>query len=114
MKLLLYDIPKNITNILIVEILDLYIKLFNTYTKKIEFIGKLDELDEEILNFVNVEKEITANKISDHMGLSVEDTIEKLESLRKYYFIFKKKPVSPEMGKDDLYCSFYNLFVGDE
>lgn len=87
----------------------LSIKLLNTQTGKLEFIGELDELQEKILNLINDQKELTAKEIAEKTDISVEDTIEKLKTLNDKFFIFTKKPFSREKGRDDFYCSFYNF-----
>jgi len=87
----------------------LSVKLLNASTGKLEFIGKLDKLQEEILNLINEQKELTAKDVAEKTEISVEEAIKQLKILSTNFFIYTKKPVSPEKRKDDIYCSFYNL-----
>jgi ribosomal protein S25 len=87
----------------------LSVKLLNASTGKLEFIGKLDELQEKILKLINEQKELTAKDIAEKTEISVEEAIKQLKFLSNNFFIYTKKPVSQEKRKDDIYCSFYNL-----
>lgn len=87
----------------------LSIKLLNSQTGKLEFIGKLDALQEKILNLINEQNELTAKNIAEKTEISVEDAIKQLKTLSDKFFIYTKKPVPEIKGKDELYCSFYNF-----
>jgi len=88
---------------------DLSVKLLDASTGKLEFIGKLDELQERVLNLINEQKEITAKDIAEKIEISIEEAINQLEILSEKFFIYTKKHDLPEKRRDDIYCSFYNF-----
>jgi hypothetical protein len=86
---------------------NLSIKLLNSQENRIEFIGNIDKLQNQILSIINKKMEISANDIAKTINKTVEETIEKLNGLIKLSFIFKK-----EKETEVFYCSFNSLFQG--
>lgn len=88
---------------------NLSIKLLNARTNELEFIGKLSELQINILDLINEEKEVTSNNIANKINKSVEETIKILDTIIDQFFIYKKIEETTE-----LYCSFFNLLIEGE
>lgn len=88
---------------------NLAIKLFNTHTNKLEFIGKRSEQQSNILDLINQKMEINAKDIAATIGITVEEAIENnLENLIKQFFVYTIKK-----NKEIFYCSFNNFLKED-
>lgn len=85
---------------------NLAIKLFNTRTNQLEFIGKLSKLQSNILNLINQKMEVNAKDIAAQIGITVEEAIENnLKNLTKQFFVYET-----ERNNEIFYCSFNNIF----
>lgn len=88
---------------------NLSIKLFNTQTKKIEFIGKLSKLQSDILDLINHKMEISAKDIAATIGITIEEAIgNNLKNLTKQFFVYET-----ERNNEVFYCSFNKFIKGE-
>jgi len=81
---------------------NLAIKLLNTQTNEIEFIGELSGYKKDILNLINEKLEMSSTDISKEIGKPVEEIIKNLKELEDQFFIYTKRRVN-----EILYYSFY-------
>lgn len=80
---------------------NLSIKLHNAETDELEFIGKLNDIQNNILNLINNKNELTINDIAKEIDKTVELTHKNLEELEKQFFIYTK-----QIENEVFYCSF--------
>lgn len=91
----------------------LFIKLYDSETKIVEFIGNLNDTEKKILELINDKVEIVENELNDiksSIGVSLESLMECLKTLKKHFFIYD---IEDKTENTVIYYSFYKLLRGD-
>lgn len=104
MKYFKIDVPRKESESKFISA-NMYAKLIIGNKKSINFVGKLNKSEQNILNVVNNLRQTTAKQVVEKSELRMEIVVDTLRSLVQKYFIME---YSNDSDKECYYYSFYN------